>query len=333
MTPVFDEIVLLCPEAASGGPEAIHQLAHAVNVLGGKARLAYFSNKSTVAFLEDRLQCTPNPDLQLPQTYEAYAPQIFHETRLGARSLVIFPETLAKRALSLRGSARAIWWLSVDNAMVSDPDLDEQEARAKLFADPDLIHFYQSCYAHDFLKRNQARQMFPLYDYINRVFISEFFVDSSEIVLTAKKQQIAFFPRKGGALAALFSKTASGLQFIPIENMSKDEVRQALQQCAIFLDFGDQPGKDRVPREAAASGAVVFLHERGAAEFFADHPLERNYLFDMGDIVNGDLQRRVREVLADPGAHLRRQRYYRQRVRMEKEEFELQVRSFFFEGG
>jgi len=329
MKPAFDQVFLLCPEAATGGPEAVHQLAHAINLLGGEAELAYFGSKSKVAILEDRLQCTPNPELRVPQIYAAYEPHIFYEARLGARSLVIFPETLAMKALSLSGTPRAIWWLSVDNAMSADPALEEQGARDALFADPDLIHFYQSGYAREFLTRNRARRIYPLYDYVNRAFIRDTCVDAA----AAARRHIAYFPRKGGALAARFAAAAPDLQFRPIENMDKDEVRQALEQSAIYLDFGNQPGKDRVPREAAASGAVVFLHRRGAAACFTDHPLAPVYLFSVDDIDSGELHRRVRAVLVDPAAHRHNQRYYRQRVRMEKEEFELQVRTFFFEGG
>lgn len=331
MKPVFDEVLLLCPEAETGGPEAIHQLAYAINQLGGEAELAYFGSKSKVAFVDGGLQCSPDPDLRLPQIYAAYKPRIFIEARIDPRSLLIFPETLAGKALSLRGAPRAIWWLSVDNAVVNNPGLAEQAGRDALFADPDLIHFYQSSYARDFLMRNGARQLYPLYDYVNRVFIRDAAADSR--AAPASRQDIAYFPRKGGELAAQFAAGAPDLPFQPIENMSKDEVRQALGQCAIYLDFGNHPGKDRVPREAAASGAVVFLRQCGAAGFFIDHPLERHYLFSIDDIQSGELLRRVRAVLADLATHQERQRYYRQRVRMEKEEFELQVRTFFFEGG
>lgn len=77
MKPVFDEVLLLCPEAETGGPEAIHQLAYAINQLGDEAELAYLGSKSKVAFVDGGLQCTPDPGLRLPQIYAAYKPRIF----------------------------------------------------------------------------------------------------------------------------------------------------------------------------------------------------------------------------------------------------------------
>jgi hypothetical protein len=86
-----------------------------------------------------------------------------------------------------------------------------------------------------------------------------------------------------------------------------------------------------VPREASAVGAVVLLHDCGAGSFFADHPLDRSYLFGLADIQNGSLLGRIKEILANHAEHVTRQHYYRQRVRLEKPEFELQVKTFFFD--
>jgi len=62
---------------------------------------------------------------------------------------------------------------------------------------------------------------------------------------------------------------------MPIENMPADTVHETLLKSQIYIDFGHHPGKDRIPREAAMSGNIVFLHERGAAAFHLDHPLDR----------------------------------------------------------
>ncbi len=64
-----------------------------------------------------------------------------------------------------------------------------------------------------------------------------------------------------------------GWTFVPLENMSKQEVRALMQQSRYYIDFGHHPGKDRLPREAAASGCVVLTLRAGAAQFFDDVPL------------------------------------------------------------
>ena len=58
------------------------------------------------------------------------------------------------------------------------------------------------------------------------------------------------------------------VDFVPIRDMNKAQVRDALFGARLYIDFGHHPGKDRVPREAAVAGAVVLLREAGAAKAF-----------------------------------------------------------------
>ena len=62
-----------------------------------------------------------------------------------------------------------------------------------------------------------------------------------------------------------------------------------------------------------------------------DHPLDDEYLFDDSEIENGKLAETVYAILADPRAHWHKQRYYRQKVLLEEERFDLEIRTYFFE--
>jgi hypothetical protein len=326
----FDEVAILLPECITGGPEAIHQLSQAINSLGGAACLAYTGGKSTATLVNDgqqiKLICSLDPDSLPLKIYEKYAPRTISEMPLGGNNLFIFPEIHAATARGLSGFRRAIWWLSVDNASLVDPRLDYQNYRDYIFGDPTLMHFYQSDYARDFLVKNRARQVYPLFDYTDELFLEPLGSPAAP-----RKRQIAFFPRKGVELAAELRATAPNLPFVPIENMTKAQVRETLRTSALYIDFGHHPGKDRIPREAAASGAIVLLHDKGAGSLFADHPLDRDYLFTLADIRDGSLLARVNEILDNYDAHFARQRYYRHRIRLEKEEFLQQVKTFFFD--
>ncbi len=325
VAPVFDEVVLLCPEACTGGPEAIHQLAHAINSQGGSAKLAYFEGESKVSLDNSVLRCElPTSGSPTAKSYASYAPKIFSELKLTKNVLLVFPEVVAAIARNVQGCQRAVWWLSVDNALRKDPRLENQSFRNHLFSDPALIHFYQSDYARDFLLRNRARRIYPIFDYTDKSFAPP--------LARLPGAKIAYFPSKGGELARRFVQGAPDLQFSAIANMTREQVRQTLQDSSIFIDFGNQPGKDRVPREAAASGAIVLLHERGAANFFTDHPLDEQYLFGLADIESGGLHHRVRAILSDLDTHRKNQAYYRQRILLERDEFEMQVKAFFFSG-
>ena len=112
--------------------------------------------------------------------------------------------------------------------------------------------------------------------------------------------------------------------------MTKAQVKETLTDSAIYIDFGHHPGKDRVPREAAAMGAAVLLHDQGAGSSFVDHPLDRDYLFSLVDIRDGSLVARLTDILANPRAHFDGQRHTCGQSNRNKE-FHWQVKSFFFD--
>ena len=58
-----------------------------------------------------------------------YEPCIISEMALIPDNLAVFPEMIAITARNLRLGRRAIWWLSVDNAILFNPQLGYQSYR------------------------------------------------------------------------------------------------------------------------------------------------------------------------------------------------------------
>ena len=142
-----------------------------------------------------------------------------------------------------------------------------QSTLKRFLADESLLHMYQSHYAQDFLLRHGARSIFPLYDYV-----SSSYHQLSAMICQTKTIDIALFPQKGRELANDFLNSGGHqLSRIAIQDMDAEQVRETLASSRIYIDFGHQPGKDRVPREAACMDCIVFLHEQGSACFFEDH--------------------------------------------------------------
>lgn len=336
MRPVYDQVLLLCPEVKTGGPEALHQLGYQIALHGGVARMVYYAPYSRLEIDGDVVRCEADAS-PMPAHFAQYAPQVLRETRLTPDTLVVFPEPLAKLASEATGYQRALWWLSLDNALPQNPELEEGDGAAGLFADPRLIHFHQSEYAARFLRNHGATQFFPLSDYTDPQFIHRSLVAELNPPIADRRNVMCFFPNKGGPLAARFLEGAAALrqpvEFVPIRDMTKAQVRATLFRARIYIDFGHHPGKDRVPREAAIAGAVVLLHAAGAARCFPDHPLADVYRFTEADVTSGALHRRIDAILDDPAAHFAAQLAYRQAIRLERERFDLEVRGLFFDGG
>jgi hypothetical protein len=336
MRQVFDQVLLLCPEVKTGGPEALHQLGHQIARHGGTARMVYYAPFSRIEVDGDILRCHAEAS-PMPAHFTQYHPQVLAETRLTRDTLVVFPEPLSRMAAEARGGyQRALWWLSLDNALPQNPELTDEASARALFADPDLIHFHQSDYAMRFLRDHGAAQYFPLTDYTDPQFVHRSHVASENPPITERRDVVCFFPNKGGDLAARFldgiGLLRHPIEVVPIRDMTKAQVRDTLFGARLYLDFGHHPGKDRVPREAAIAGAVVLLHDTGAARCFPDHPLPGDYKFTEADIETGALHRRVDAILDDPAAHVAAQRVYRQAILLERERFDLDVRGFFFHG-
>ncbi|MEI6573862.1 MAG: hypothetical protein WCO61_10005 [Alphaproteobacteria bacterium] len=298
-------------------------MSDAIIGLGGEILIAYYGNQMGISIEETGINCafSGNPT---PQPYRDYRSFTAGRIPLTPRSLVIYPEPVIAWALQTRPFSQAIWWLSVDNALIKTPNLSYDTHRSAFFSIHHLIHYFQSAYAHDFLNKGGAKRAYPLADYISQRFMSA-------PKMSSRDQTITYFPRKGGALASVFFDSHPDLNRFPLENMPADTVHENLRKSQIYIDFGHHPGKDRVPREASISGNIVFLHERGAAAFHLDHPLDRFFLFTSTDVSNGSLYERVKKALSDPDTHYASQSTYHSRIFIEREEFLTQVKMNFFE--
>ncbi|MBW3558864.1 MAG: hypothetical protein KY449_03705, partial [Proteobacteria bacterium] len=94
--------------------------------------------------------------------------------------------------------------------------------------------------------------------------------------------------------------------------------------------FGHFPGKDRTPREAAASGSVILIHRRGAGAQHEDFPIGERYKFNEQDVLSGALNELVTSVLREPGPAWRDQAPFRDSIRKEKLVFDGEIARLVF---
>lgn len=217
----------------------------------------------------------------------------------------------------------AIWWLSVDNAYVLIPELRDEAFARELFGRPDLIHLYQSAYARDFLHRNGAANVGELRDYTSPLFTQ------APATAPSPKRVCAYNAAKGGDTGDRFFADNPQLSGMRLKGFSKSQLKQIFSQARVYIDFGHFPGQDRLPREAAACGATVFLNAAGAAAFAEDFPLPDAFKFSDADLQSGDLARRVQAVMDAPEPYWRQQAEFREMIRAERGAFSRQVRRLF----
>jgi hypothetical protein len=316
----FRRVVIFCPLAVTGGPEAIHQLAQSLNAIGVDCWLVHVGRGQKVVIRADCIETTA-PDADHARVYSAYGPRFRNVIPLGPETLAILPEGLTRHHSALRGCGVAIWWLSVDNAyrQFEMDGLDPETQLAAITANRELIHLYQSAYARDWLRGLGLEQIFDVGDYTSPLFTA------APAKSPPPRPLVSYNGSKGAALAQAFFAEAPQFEGLALRDFSKPQLAQIFRERLLYVDFGHFPGKDRLPREAAASGGVVFIHRKGAGASYEDFPLPDFFKFDEADVTSGSLRARLEAVAADPQAHWTRQAHFRSVVAWEKAQFHDQV--------
>lgn len=315
----FRRVVMLTPAGATGGPEAIHQLAYSLNSLGIDCRIAYYGSQNKVHVAGHRILCQPADCPSSMETYREYRPQVAAEIVLDSETLVILPEVATAQHGVFRNCGVAIWWLSVDFAVAQNPALNDPKGRAELFQRDNLIHLYQSVYAREWLRQSGARNLFDLGDYTNQIYLGP------EPSGPSPRPAVAFNLRKGASSAEQFFAQHPQFDALGLRGFTKAQLRDIFAERLLYVDCGHFPGKDRMPREAAACGSIVFVHRHGAGCFYDDFPLPDFFKFTLDDLSSGDLARRMDEVIADPRRYWAEQVHFRALIGWEKAQFHDQV--------
>mgnify|MGYP001474768231 CR=1 FL=1 len=293
-----DSIVYVAAPAnlATGGPELLHQLAyHLRNNLKIDAYMYYFNANDTYP-VHPEYKCYHNPFVK--------------EIKDDEKNILILPEVFTEckifnNCLKIR---KCLWWLSIDNFYInillnvktnfflsrtvnklfkvlfrrSLIDINKKVMfKAKKFdllhyIDSNWLHLVQSVYAFNHLltKNIPKDKIFYLSDYLNEDFLK------TQTDLAQKQNIIVYNPQKGFAFTDRILKKAKDIKFIPIINMTREEVIKTLQRAKVYIDFGNHPGKDRIPREAAILGCCVITGKRGSAAFYDDVPIPEEYKFE-----------------------------------------------------
>ena len=124
-------------------------------------------------------------------------------------------------------------------------------------------------------------------------------------------------------------KAAPDLKFIPLQNLSRAALQEILSGSALYIDFGNHPGMDRLPREAAVNGCCIITGRQGAAQNDIDIPIPVEYKFDERTASVQGITQQIRSILADYESHTIHFETYRNRIKREQETFYKQIDNLF----
>lgn len=304
LVPRYRKVFVMAPaNTVTGGPEALHQLVDAIRALGGEAFVSYYPHGTAA---------------DTPQDYRRYnVVQAAPEDEPG--NLMVLPETQPLMAREFARAKVGIWWLSIDNFLYlkERPGWDELGRH---------VNFAQSRYAADFLARQGVESVF-LTDYLNNDFLTP-------PRRTRRRNAIAYNVKSAEEIERLKQSLPelARLTWIELSDMPREKIRTLLSEVKIFIDFGHHPGRDRMPREAALSGACVLTNRRGSADFDEDVPLPARYKLDQRDPAYArNVARTIRSIFALRPLHAWRLKAYRHFAASGREGFMREVRDAFFE--
>lgn len=261
---------------ATGGPFLLHQLAHKLIQMGYNAKMLYLKTK-----------LNENPVHPFYRHFEIPFTDTVDDSN---KNLIIIPEIYPEMIFDYKKIKKIIWWLSVDNFLESRQapskfslkrffGLKPKIQQYKFNKKPKHEHWVQSFYAKSFLKKNNIDDISYLSDFLNSIFINEL----KNETFNKKEDIVAYNPKKGYEVTKKLIEIAPHIKWVPIENMNPQEVQELLIRSKIYIDFGNHPGKDRIPREAAMCGCIVITNNKGAAKFSEDVTIPNRYKIDYSD--------------------------------------------------
>lgn len=287
----------------TGGCELLHQLVGFLNDHGREAYIVY-EGFGLIGNKEQVLKPYKNYNVKVA----TYVPDT-------ENTIVVLDEGFLYLASQFKKATLLFWWLSVDNffldpiqmPFVSWVDMSQwgckhllhaikvrlhyMKARIigkdgnnlpwypifslKQLAQKNIISAYQSEYARLFLQNNGFKNLYPLSDYINTDFLT-----TQDGGKSQKENIVLYNPKKGYEYTRKLIEADSSIKWVPLINMTRDEMKNTMHKAKVYVDFGNHPGKDRIPREAALCGCCIITGTRGAAGNDVDIMIPSHFKFD-----------------------------------------------------
>lgn len=336
-----------CPAYdTTGGFELLHQLVYKLNNIKDNCALIYYHNYDS-SKLEH-----PTPDIYMKYTEGKFANKIIDNKH----HILVLPEVYTDYINIYKNIQIVVWWLSVDYFHISIDTINrgkkfsykEYKTGKKfrlfkllnylnikpnypfdpfkknvLFNKRVLLHAYQSEYAKFFLEAKKLKPILPLSDFLNSTFFQ------NKISKEERDDVILYNPKKGFEITKELIAFMPKYKWIALENLTPIEMKKLMEKSKIYVDFGNHPGKDRIPREAAINGCVVVTNKKGSAENYSDVSIDSLYKFQDPIEEKEDFKKLVKNIYANFDNHFVNFDSYRIKIRQEETLFEKELLVFY----
>lgn len=309
---MIKKVVIVCPSGASGGQEALHQLCHIINT----------NVKEIDAFMH---YYGPGEKI-INERFRHYNLKTIREVRESDDHLIIIPEIFAFLIYKFKRSKVGLWWLSIDGyytvkkysrrnrikeffGLLKWPDLNNMDSR--------VLNLYQSEYARIHLSSEGAFNLFALSDFTKEEFLNS----EDDLHLDGRKNIVCYNPKKGYEITSRLKELYPDIKWVPLINLTPNQIKRLLLESKVYIDFGNHPGKDRFPREAASSGVVVITNMVGSAGNNKDLPLDAIFKIENPLEDHQEVYNLIKDIFIDYKSYFNKQSNYRSIIRNERTVF------------
>lgn len=320
--------VVIPGNAVTGGPETLHQVADELKRLGNQVKVVYRYPNS----------------MDIPDRYKKYDISLAEEIQDSEQNWLIFPETMTHFVYKYKKIRKCIMWLSLDFFLDSAPNrmvckrlrvrglpklfypivfihkMREGKLHLRQYKFDDantVLHGYNCEYVHQYLLDKGINDKNTLYICGP---IGENYLNLKENPYDVQRENlIVYNPKKGIEFTNTLIEKAknSGIngQFVPLANMTPEEIEILFCKAKVYMDFGEFPGPERIPREAVICHCNIITSLNGSANNAEDVPIPDCMKFDT-DVNNIDsIIEKIRDMLENYVKYCEYYDQYREKVK------------------
>ncbi len=271
----FRCIYILCPEKkVTGGTEALHQLRYYLELVGFNSYIVYYDSINKNKYV--------NSDV--PERYLQYfieKKNVIHGDLIEDRNdvCVVAPEFSTSMLWKYPNVEKVIWWLSVryydggkfmkylafrhwvKETLKKPSNMWKYKNLSNPYDVTDAIHCCASQYAYEYVTTKLKQKAYKLIEPISKDFLD---IGPEVSMRSNRNNQIAYNPAKPSKIMEELLQTGE-FEFVPIRGMLPVEIAQTMRNVKLYVDFGEFPGPERIPKEAVYNGAEIIVGKRNAA--------------------------------------------------------------------
>lgn len=323
---------------ATGGVELAHQLVDYLRDKNQEAYIVYLDGDTLV------------PNVEVTKVYQKYNISVADCIEDSFENIYILPEVYLEQIYKYKYIQIGCWWMSVDNHYRLTSFMDMISFKKKIIDKIRCVklyiygalrnkisieelrnqeyrvwHFYQSHYAQNHLYNKGLTKVMPLSDYINTAFLEM----NSKNRTTKRENIVLYNPAKGYLFTKKIIAAMPEYEFIALKGLNRDELKDLFLRAKLYIDFGNFPGKDRLPREAVINGCCIVTGKLGAAFFYEDLPIPIDCKFEVKESQIPFIRKKIIDILNNYEDNYSKYSYFLHTIYNEQQIFNEEIESIF----